>query len=121
MANMKIMGAAIEQNLWFPNIKAYNKYIDKLFKRDVQFEVLEEKPGPNNGVSVLLRRDHNPYVKYLPRLSGTWERIGLTEDGCSVCGYKALENKEGFNILTRFCYFCGADLTKPTLPRNIKR
>lgn len=119
MADMKIKAAAIEQELWFPNIKAYNKYIDKLLKKGVQFEVLSEKPGPNNGVTVFLRRDHVPCVKYLPKLKGVWERNDHGETVCSVCGYKALENADGFSLLTRYCPFCSADLRKHKFSKNV--
>lgn len=119
MAQMKIQRAAIEQEIWFPDIKAYNKYVDKLFEKGTQFEVLDEKPG-DNGVVVVLRRMHNANTEYFPKLRGFWKRKGIISEECSVCHHEPIVNEGGYNVLSDFCPFCNADLRKHNFAKNIE-
>lgn len=119
MAQMKIKRAATEQEVWFPTVKAYDKYLDRLEKKGVSYEVINEAPGENGGVLVYLRRINTTQVDYLPRKTGEWKRTGIISDACSVCGHEPIENVGGYSVLAPFCPFCGADLRKKKYRQNI--
>jgi len=57
----KVMGAALEQRLFFENGEIYRKYLSKLIDKGKNFEVIDEKKGKNGEYIVIVRTQHQEY------------------------------------------------------------
>jgi hypothetical protein len=66
MRNWKILRAAVEQEILFPNRSTYEAYIAKLETKEFPFEVLSEKDQEDGPLIVLMRKRYNPQNEFLP-------------------------------------------------------
>lgn len=68
--NWKILRAAVEQEILFPNRKAYEKYIVGLQRNGMPYEVVSEAEQYDGTMVVIMRKRYNPQNAFLRK--GDW-------------------------------------------------
>lgn len=67
MMKHRILRAAVEQEIFFPDDRTLDAYIDKMNNNGIQIEIVSEKENKKDGsLIVVLRKRYNPGNEFLP-------------------------------------------------------
>ena len=67
MMKHRILRAAVEQEILFPDAQTLDAYIDKMNNNGIQIEIVSEKENEKDGsLIVVLRKRYNPGNEFLP-------------------------------------------------------
>lgn len=100
--NWKIIKAAVEQEIEFPNKSAFDSYIRYMSQKNFPCEIVDTKNGENGTFIAIIRKRYNPGNEFFPEKDrqkhGRWEYIdgdlGYSQVKCTSCGYTTVFGEE---------------------------
>ena len=63
----RILRAAVEQEILFPNKKVFETYVEGLQKKKEPYEIVNEIEDDDGTVTVIMRKRYNPQNPFLQR------------------------------------------------------
>lgn len=75
--NWKVLKAAVEQEILFPNKTVFENYVKTLDERGFPYEVLTETSNSDGSYTVIMRKRYNPVNEFFSE-----EEKNLKMKGC---------------------------------------
>lgn len=100
--NWKIIKAAVEQEILFPNKAGFDSYIRHISQKDFPYEVVDAHSNEDGTFTAIIRKRYNPGNEFFPekdrRKHGKWEYVdgdlGYSQVKCTACGFTTVFGEE---------------------------